>query len=183
MKKFAIILAALAGIFLVVGLFLPTQYTVTRTQVIQGKPASIHAHVNNLAKWEGWAPWKEEDPTLVVTLGKKSSGVGANQSWVGKDGNGSLTITKSSKKEGIDYDLAFNDGAYKCSAFIHYRDIGGGTHVTWTMQGDIGVAVIGGYLAMSMDSMAGPMFQRGLTRLKNVVEGKKNSSPKQPKAN
>jgi hypothetical protein len=172
MKKFGIFLAAFIGIFIVVGLFLPTQYTVTRTQVIKGKPASIHPHVNDLNKWDAWAPWKDEDPSLVITLGKKKSGVGASQSWSGKDGNGTLIFTKSSKKEGIDYDLSFNDGAYKCSAFIHYRDIGAGTHVTWTMTGDMAVPVIGGYFSMTMDSMAGPMFQRGLTRLKNVVEGK-----------
>ncbi len=172
MKKFAIFIAALIGIIIVVGLFLPTQYAVTRTQVIQGAPASIHVHVNDLTKWDAWAPWKDEDPSLVVTHGEKTSGVGANQSWAGKDGNGSLTFTQSSPEKGIDYDLSFNDGLYKCSAFIHYRDLGGNTQVTWTMTGDMAVPVIGGYLAMTMDSMAGPMFQRGLTKLKNVVEGK-----------
>lgn len=172
MKKFGIFLAALIGIFTVVGLFLPTKYTVTRTQVIPGKPASIHTHVNDLTKWEGWAPWKDEDPSLIVTLGDKTSGVGANQTWLGKDGNGQLTFTQSSPEKGIDYDLSFNNGLYKCTAFIHYRDIGGSTQVTWTMKGDMAFPVIGGYFALTMDSMAGPMFQRGLTKLKSVVEGK-----------
>jgi len=172
MKKFGILLAVMVGIFIVVGLFLPTQYTVTRTQVIKAKATAIHAHVNNLAKWDAWTPWKDEDPSVVITLGKKKSGVGASQSWTGKDGNGALTITKSSKKEGIDYDLAFNDGMYKCTAFIHYRGLGGGTLVTWTMKGDMAIPVVGGYFAMTMDSMAGPMFRRGLAKLKNVMEGK-----------
>jgi len=178
MKKFGILFAALIGIFIVVGLFLPTQYTVTRTQVISGKPAVIHAYVDDLTKWNGWAPWKDEDPSLTITLGDKTSGVGASQSWVGKDGNGSLIFTQSSPDRGIDYDLSFNDGMYKCSAFIHYRDLGGNTHVTWTMTGDMAVPVVGGYLALTMDSMAGPMFQRGLTQLKNVVESKQNSRKK-----
>jgi hypothetical protein len=179
MKKFGILLAVLVGILIFVGLFLPTQYTVTRTQVIEAKPAAIHAHVNDLTKWDAWAPWKDEDPSLVITLGKKKSGLGASQSWTGKDGNGTLTFSKSSKKEGIDYDLTFNDGKYKCTAFIHYLDLGGNTQVNWTMAGNMDMPVVGGYFAMTMDSMAGPMFQRGLAKLKNVVEGK-TISPKTP---
>ncbi len=172
MKKFGIVLAALIGVFIVVGLILPTEYTVTRTEMIQAKPAAIHTHVNDLTQWDAWAPWKDEDPSLIITQGKIKSGVGASQSWVGKDGNGELTFTKSSEKEGIDYDLSFNDGAFKSTAFIHYRDLGGNTQVTWTMEGNMTVPVVGGYFAMTMDGMAGPMFERGLTKLKNVVEKK-----------
>jgi len=175
MKKLGIVLVSLIVIFIVVGLFLPTQFTVTRTQMIQAKPEAIHTHVNDLTKWDAWTPWKDGDPGLVITQGKKTSGVGASQSWVGKDGNGSLTFTKSSKKEGIEYDLSISDGKFKSSVFIHYRDMGGNTQVNWTMTGDMEVPVVGGYLAMTMDSMVGDMFQNGLTKLKNVVEGKKAS--------
>lgn len=178
MKKFGLALAVLIVLFIVVGLFLPTKFTVTRDQMIQAKPAAIHTYVNDLTKWDAWAPWKDGDPSLVITQGKITSGVGATQSWDGKDGNGSLTFTKSSKKEGIDYDLAFNDGKLKSTAFIHYRDMGGNTLVTWTMTGDMEVPVVGGYLAMTMDSMVGDMFQNGLTKLKNVVEEKK-TEPKE----
>ena len=178
MKKLGLALALLIVLFIVVGLFLPTQYTVTRTQMIQAKTSAIHTHVNDLTKWEAWAPWKNGDPSLVITQGKKTSGVGASQSWDGKDGNGSLTFTKSSKKVGIDYDLTFNDGKFKSTAFIHYRDMGGNTQGNWTMTGDMEVPVVGGYLARTMDSMVGDMFENGLTKLKNVVEGKK-ASPKE----
>lgn len=175
MKKLGIFLVSPIVIFIVVGLFLPTQYTVTRTQMIEAKPAAIHSFVNDLTKWNAWTPWKDEDPSVVITQGKKKSGVGASQSWDGKDGTGSLTVTKSSKKEGIDYDLTFNNDALKSKAFIHYRDMGGNTQVNWTMSGDMEVPVVGGYLAMTMDSMVGDMFQKGLTKLKEVVEGKKTS--------
>lgn len=173
MKSFGIFLAAMVGILIAIGFFLPTHYTVTRSQLIQAKPASIHAHVNDLTKWDGWAPWKEKDPSLVVTLGEKKSGVGASQSWSGQAGDGALTITKSSENEGIDYDLSFSDGKYQCSAFIHYEDIAGSTQVTWTMEGDMVVPVVGGYLALTMDKTVGSMFQRGLAKLKRVVESNK----------
>lgn len=178
MKKFTIFFLVLLGIFIVIGLFLPTEYAVTRTQVIKSKPVAIHAHVNDLTKWEEWAPWKDEDPTLAVTLGEIKSGVGASQSWVGKNGDGSLTVTMSSEQEGIDYDLSFSDGEYEGTAFIHYQDNGEKTEVTWTMEGDMAVPVVGGYLALSMDSTVGPMLQRGLTKLKNTVESIKKPPEK-----
>lgn len=171
-KKFGIIFAALVGILIIVGLFLPNQYTVTRTLIIKAIPSVIHTQVNDLSKWEGWAPWLDEDPSLIIILGEKKSGVGASQTWHGKDGNGSLVFTQSSPEKGIDYDISFEDGMYKCTAFIHYRDLGGSTQVIWTMTGNMEIPVVGGYFALSMDSMAGPMFQRGLTKLMNVVDGK-----------
>ncbi len=38
------------------------------------------------------------------------------------------------------------------------------------LRGEVDTPVLGGYLALLMDSMAGPMFERGLARLKQVVE-------------
>ncbi len=178
MKKFALFFGALVGILIVVGFFLPTQYNVSRAQLIKAPPAVIHSHVNDLNKWEGWAPWLEEDPTLIIILGEKTSGVGASQSWHGKDGNGALTFTQSSPDTGIDYDISFNDGSYKCQALIHFRDLAGSTLVTWEMTGDMAVPVLGGYLALNMDLMVGPMFEDGLKELKSVVE--ENSNSKKP---
>ncbi len=44
------------------------------------------------------------------------------------------------------------------------------TKVTWSMQGDMNMPIIGAYLAMTMDSMIGTMFERGLSKLKSHVE-------------
>ncbi len=173
MKKIAIALAILFGAVILIGLTLPTGYEVARTTVIHAEPEKIHLYVNDLTKWDAWAPWKEEDPSVVITIGDKTFGVGANQSWVGKDGNGSLTFTQSSPQKGIRYKLSFNDGMYKCNAAFQYDRAGENTKVLWNMTGDMNFPVVGGYLALMMDSMAGPMFERGLSNLKQVVEGDK----------
>ncbi|GJL78382.1 MAG: hypothetical protein NPINA01_13710 [Nitrospinaceae bacterium] len=169
MKKVGTIFAVLVGIVILLGLLLPSQYTVTRSQIIQAPSASIHPHVNDLNKWKAWAPWKEDDPSLVVTLGNISSGVGAHQSWVGKDGKGSLTFTRSSPDKGIDYQLSFDD-TYRCEASLHYDEKENDTLVTWEMKGDMDIPLFGGYFAVMMDGMAGPMFEKGLSNLKKIVE-------------
>lgn len=155
----------------IVGLFLPTSYTVERSIVINAGPEKVHEYVGDLNKWDDWAPWKEEDPTIVVTRGEKTSGVGASQYWVGDSGDGALTITKDSQEEGIEYDLVFEGGLYECQSAMAYEDLkDGDTRVTWIMSGDMNSPIIGGYFALMMDSMVGEMFDRGLNNLKSKVE-------------
>ncbi len=159
-------------VVVVVGLFLPTSYTVERSIVIDAPPEQIHKYVGDLKNWDTWEPWKAEDPTLIVTHGEKTKGIGATQSWVGDSGDGALTITRDTPTEGIQYDLLFDGGTYVCQGAIIYDPLEDGeTRVTWTMSGDMGAPVIGGYFAIMMDSMVGEMFDKGLSNLKNSVEG------------
>jgi hypothetical protein len=159
-------------VVVVVGLFLPTSYTVERSIVINASPSRIHEYVGNLENWNFWEPWREEDPTIVITHGEKTKGVGASQSWVGDSGDGALTFTKDSPTEGITYDLVFDGGTYVCQSAMVYDPLEDGeTKVTWTMSGDMGTPVIGGYFAMMMDAMVGGTFDKGLSNLKSTVEG------------
>ena len=158
-------------LIVVVGLFLPTSYTVERSITIDAPPEKVHEYVGDLKKWEEWMPWDEEDPTIVVTRGEKTKGVGASQSWVGESGDGALTITKDSPDEGIEYDLVFEGGKYVCQSAVLYDEMDDGeTKVTWIMNGDMETPVIGGYFAIMMNSMVGEMFDRGLKNLKMRVE-------------
>ena len=170
LKWIGIGLTVLILSFLLLGSMLPTTYSISRSVTIQGDAARVHEYVGDLTKWDLWAPWKDEDPTIVTTFGVKTSGVGASQSWVGKEGDGSLTFTSSSPAKGIEYDLFFDNGAYQCWAAMYYKPEGANTTVEWQMKGDMETPVLGGYVAIMMDSLVGDMFDRGLTKLKNVVE-------------
>lgn len=169
-------------IFAAVGLFLPTSYSVKRSIVIDAPPEKVHEYVGDLSKWESWSPWEKEDPTLVVTLGEKRSGVGASESWVGDSGDGALTITESSPSNGVRYDLLFNGGEYESEGSMTYETLPDErTEVTWTMSGDMGKSITGGYFVLLMDSTVGNMFDRGLANLKSIVEsqGENNSQTSQ----
>jgi hypothetical protein len=170
-KTAAVVLIILVVTIAIIGLFLPARYSVERSVEIKASPGEIHEYVGDLTKWDGWAPWKEEDPSIVVTLGEKTSGVGASQSWVGESGTGALTITESSPDKGIEYDLLFEGGTYECKSSMKYDRLpGGDTKVTWAMSGDMGKSLTSGYFALLMDTMVGSMFEKGLKNLKNVVE-------------
>jgi len=171
LKTAAVILVVFIVAVAAIGLFLPTKYDVERSVVIDATPEKIHGYVGDLRKWDEWAPWKEEDPSIVVTLGEKTSGMGASQSWVGDSGTGALTITESSPEKGIEYDLLFDGGRYECKSSMKYSRLpDGDTKVIWTMSGDMGRSLTGGYFALLMSSMVGSMFERGLSNLKSTIE-------------
>jgi hypothetical protein len=163
------VLAATA-LVVVVALFLPKSYTVTRSVVVNAPPAEIHLFTGDLNRWPEWTPWLNEDPTIVVTVGQETTGVGASQTWVGESGDGELTFTRSDPDWGIAYDMAFDQGKYRSQNSMEYRTVGGATEVFWIMTGDHGPNPLERYFGIFMPAMIGPMFDEGLARLKLVTE-------------
>ena len=102
MKRILLIISFAFICLVVIGLFLPTEYTVTRSINIDSTQEKIHKYVGELNNWDKWSPWLESDPTIKVNVGEKTSGVGATQSWEGKDGSGSLVFTATDPQKGID---------------------------------------------------------------------------------
>ena len=84
-----------------VGLFLPRTYTIERSIVIAAPQNHIHELCGNLEEWPRWTPWFKADPGLEISLGNRTSGEGAAQSWQGKGSRGRLTFTRSDPAWGI----------------------------------------------------------------------------------
>ncbi len=174
LKKILFVLLAAVVFLLVVGLFLPTTYHVERSIVVDAAPASIHPLVNNLERWDEWEPWTADDPTIAVTRGSVTTGVGASQSWTSKSGDGQLAFTDSDPKTGVVYSLLF-DNQFKSVGKVYYEPLNTGdavtTQVTWSLTGgEDAPKVIGGYFALAMDGMVGPIYERGLAKLRDAVE-------------
>jgi len=169
-KGFLIVFLLLIVLFLVVGAMLSKNYDVSRSIVINAPKAKIHTFVGDLRMWDEWSPWKDGDASLKIIPGEKTSGVGASQKWVSENGGGSLTFTSSDPEKGIEYDLSFDEGNYLSKGSMLYETINGGTKVTWNMTGNATGVVLGGYFALMMDNLTGPMFEKGLSKLKSKVE-------------
>ena len=168
MKKFLIVLFVIVLVLAAVGFLIPHDYSVEESVVIDAKPSDVHDLVGDLRRWDDWMPWKEMDPTIQVTYGKDTKGVGASQTWTGKDGNGSVRITASDDDKGIEYDMSMDEMPAKGA--IRYERVGDSTKVTWTMSGAIDKPVIGGYFALLMPRMMGGSFEKGLEKLKSQAE-------------
>ena len=170
--------------FVVIGLILPTKYSVSRETTIDAAPAAVHAYVGHLDKWPEWMPWEQEDPSIVTARSEKTTGVGASQSWTSaKAGDGELEFTECDEATGVAYDMAFimKDRRAPSKASIRYAPAGDATKVTWAMEGDMVSMmprVIAGWFKLMMVRMIGKQFDRGLASLKGKVEAASGVDPK-----
>ncbi len=70
---------------------------------------------------------------------------------------------------GVEYDMSFNVDQYISNGKLSYTPTATGTDVTWEMDGGVSGGV-GKYFGVMMDSMVGPMFEKGLDNLKAAAE-------------
>jgi len=177
MRKFLSYIILLLIILGVIGYFLPSDFSVRKSANISATSAHIHEYVGDLNKWQDWTVWKGDDPEIQITLGNKTTGIGASQRWTDKHGGGSLTFTSWSPEKGIEYDLFFEGGKYKSKSQIQYDTSSKTrTRVHWTLDGDMGMPIIGGYFALFMKYSIGKMFDDSLQQLKTIVEKHRNNS-------
>jgi hypothetical protein len=175
-RKILIVLAIL-GVFLAVAAVVvgmqPDTFSVQRSVTIAASPAAVFDQVNDFQAWDGWSPWKELDPNAKKTLSTPSAGKGATLTWSGNDrvGEGSLTILESRPNELVDLEQVFvRPLAGKARMVFTLAPEGGGTKVTWTMDGTnnfLGKAMC---MIVDMDAMLGKDFDRGLANMKTVAE-------------
>jgi len=157
-------------VVVIVGFILPATYTVSRTVTIAADIERVHQFVGDLEQWDQWTPWVKADPTIVVTFGDKTTGVGAHQDWSGDSGNGALTFTRSDPAWGVAYDMSMEEGKHDSKATMEYTQNAGATEVAWVMIGELGNNPFNRYFGLMMDPLIGPMFEEGLNRLKLVAE-------------
>ncbi|MBL8614141.1 MAG: SRPBCC family protein [Deltaproteobacteria bacterium] len=149
----------------------PDVVHVERSLVMAAQPGDVHPHINDLKKFSAWNPWGQMDPLQKVTHSEPSAGLGARYDWSSElVGTGSMTITKS-EPEAVHMRLVFT-APWQSEADANFllKPEGDQTKVTWTydQQADFGTKLMG--LAMNMDSMLGPDYEKGLASLKVIAE-------------
>ncbi len=163
-------LGGLLGVFVVVGLVLPTDYEVTRTQSISAPASVIFGQINDLEEYNRWQPWA--GPGLEVSYGDKRVGQGASYKWSGEDqGEGQILISKSVPNQEVTYALDFGQHGTANTTFT-LSTKGDAVNVVWRMNGNSKTPIVGGYFAAMMDSMVGPYYERGLSSLKKRAESR-----------
>lgn len=167
-------LATLGGLvllLLVVGLFLPSAFSVQRSAVINATPNKVYNLVVEPKKWMQWSVWAKRDPDMKVTYSGPPFGMGARWSWVSKsEGTGSMEFTRVEPDRAVEYALYFPDFGMRSSGALRLEPSGDATKITWTNSGDVGGNPLKHYLAAMMDRMVGPDFEAGLANLKALAE-------------
>jgi hypothetical protein len=174
MLNIIFILVAIAVIiFIVAAAMQPSDFRITRTDIITAPASAVFAQVNDLQKWDAWSPWAKLDPNANNSFEGPASGVGAIMRWAGnnKVGQGSMTIIESRPDDFIRFKLEFLKpfAATNTSEFT-FNSEDNQTTVTWSMYGKNNFMSKAMGLIMSCDKMVGGQFEKGLAALKSVVE-------------
>jgi hypothetical protein len=161
-----------ARIALIGGAYMfPRAVHVERTTVIDRPAASVFPYINSLRRATEWSPWAEYDPSVRMTYAGAEEGVGAKMSWAGNDkvGTGSQEITQSITNRKVASDLKFGSQA-PAKAALTLTTTDAGTKVVWSLDIDLGNNPIARYVGTSLDSKVGADYERGLAKLKALVE-------------
>ncbi len=162
-----ILALALVGI----GFFLPSRFEVARSTVINAPAEKVYDLIADPRLWAKWSAWNERDPSMDVTFAGPPFGQGAKWSWKSKsEGTGAMEFTRVEPNRRVEYSLLFADFGMRSAGAFTLDAAPGGAKVTWTNTGDVGTNPLKHYLAVMMDRMVGPDFERGLANLKALAE-------------
>jgi hypothetical protein len=168
----AIVVLAIIGL-LAYAATLSNSFQVKRSLRISASPDKIFPLINNMRGMNRWNPFAEADPNIKITYTGPESGKGARYEWTGnsKVGEGSLEITDASapSRVTLKLDMLKPMEGHNTVVFT-LAPSSDGTDVTWAMSGErpfIG-KVMG--VVCNMDRMVGGQFDKGLAKLKAIVE-------------
>ncbi len=172
LKKLVLTILLAGVVFAAVGVFLPRTAHVERSIVIDAPPAMVFTVLNGFRQFERWSPWAGIDPDARTTHEGPEAGVGARMSWSGNAevGSGSQEILESVPFERIRLRLTFGDFGGEFASTYALAAEGAGTRITWAFDADYGSSIFGRYFGLMTDAMIGPDYDKGLGRLKALVE-------------
>ena len=163
-------LAGLVLLLVAVAFFLPRQYRIERSVVINARPDTVLAQVAVLPAWKAWSAWHERDPQMKLAYSAQTTGAGAWATWESKnEGNGKMTITEQTPTRVV-YHLEFPDQGFQSTGSMALTAEGGATRVVWADAGDLGMNPMNRWFGLFLDKLLGPDFERGLSNLKRHIE-------------
>jgi hypothetical protein len=167
------VIVAILVVFAVIVAMQPSDFRVVRSATMSAPPSTVFTQINDFHNWNAWSPWAELDPTMKQTHEGAPAGTGAIYSWAGnkKVGEGRMTIKESRPNDLIRIQLEFlKPFAATNTAEFTFQPQGNQTAVSWSMFGNNNFFLKAFGLFMSMDKMIGRDFEKGLEKLKSVVE-------------
>lgn len=160
----------------VLGFVLPDRQRVSRSIVIAAPPASVFQHIGDFERWSAWSPWAQIDPDIQMVI--TGSGVGQRMEWSSDHknvGSGSQEIVAMDPDKMMQTRLEFGEMGGATAQF-DLEPVEGGTEVSWSLDTRMreGVPLIrqpmATFFGFMMDKMVGADYEKGLAKLKQVVE-------------
>jgi hypothetical protein len=171
-KKIGLAVLVLLAALLLFAATRPDSFSVERRTLIQAPPEKIQPLIADFHRWADWSPWEKLDPAMARTFGGPPAGAGATYAWKGnKDvGSGSMAIKAAGvDKVSIQLDFIEPFEGHNTTDFV-LTPQAGGTEVRWVMTGPTPFISKLMSVFVSMDTLIGKDFEKGLAQLKAAAE-------------
>ena len=171
-KKILYVVLAIVVIYFVLCLVGPSVIKVERSVSINASADAIKSQITDYNVFNSWSPWAEKDSAMKFTVDGEAGTVGHKYAWEGNKavGKGTMEITSIAADTVIEK-LDF-DGKGVSDVFFIFKNEGTATNLTWSINMNIPFFGRGMMLFFKgqMDKMLGGDFEKGLAKLKAVVE-------------
>lgn len=175
LKIVVYVVIALIAIVLGLAATKPDTFAVQRSASMQAAPEKVVGLIDDFHQWASWSPWEKLDPAMKKTYSGAASGKGAVYAWEGnsKVGAGRMEILDVTPgKVAIKLDFIRPFEGHNVAEFA-VTPQGGVTQVNWAMRGPTPFVSKIMQVFVSMDTLIGGDFERGLANLKGVAESSK----------
>lgn len=173
LSRLLVLLAALVALFCVFIATRPGPYEIERTIAIRAPVAEVYRHIEDLQRWPEWSPWEELDPQVQRTFSGPKAGAGARLRWQGNTqvGRGQLEISAATPPSHARFTTVFEEPwSATMESDFQLRAASEGTQVTWVLSGTRRFWAKLFTLFYDLDQRAGEDLDKGLARLKALVE-------------
>ncbi len=136
LKNFGLIFGLVAGFFLLIALFLPSEIKYKESKTFHADPVSVFEEINTLKNWQHWTPWFKADPEISFEYKGPETGEGAEMHWKGPiSGEGALEITESVPYRAITFVLRYYESELSRGEFV-IKPVDEGTKVDLFIEMD-----------------------------------------------
>ena len=172
-KKWLLALCALLLVFTAISFTLPQCRTVERRTVTTATPEQLYPQLATLKRWPEWTAWnRQRFPDLTMRFEGSESGAGAIMHAQGRSsGNGTVTITRADAREGVWYDLDFENGTQIFHCAITYTPQDNSLAVVWRVEACLGRNPFKRWAGLALGSLMGGDMETGLKQLIRRAEG------------
>ncbi|MFC2104949.1 GyrI-like domain-containing protein [Bacteroidota bacterium] len=171
LKWLGIIIALIVALFFIIPLFLPADFHVERSIIIERPIDMVYETAVDMNKRAKWDPWIEMEPDAEINVEMTPEVIGSGYSWKGEFiGEGKITIKEYIPNELIKSDIEFiSPQSMKSEVIWNFEELDGNTKIIWAFEGTLNYP-FEKWFGLFMDKSLGLNFERGINNFKELVE-------------
>ncbi|MFZ9028265.1 MAG: SRPBCC family protein [Crocinitomicaceae bacterium] len=176
LKKLLFVLITVVVIFLVIPLFVDSDFKVSRSATVPASKMVVFDYLKYLKNQEEYGVWNNIDPDMKKSYNGTDGEVGFTYTWDSQNedvGAGEQEIVAINEYDKIEYELRFQRPWESTNqAWFDIEGNTDSTKITWAISGSVPYPFNFFNLFMDMDEMIGEDLEKGLEKLESEISKK-----------